>query len=675
MQQDPPTVKRKKFFGTRRKLLVLRFFTALSLTIGWIWFSGSISGAKYDFTIHDGLMRMRGAVAPPKDVVIIALDEATYSALELPMDRPIPRAYYGRALQKLSSLGAKRVVFDIVFAGQSSSPEGDDILAAGVGALPVVLGVDHGVQEKSGMLIHELIKPDPFLSERAGALAGVGMQVDHGAVRYFLFNKDQNSKELPTLSEAGAGIYSQASRPEEMPGPEDLINYYGPAGTVPTYSLYQLLEEQVPFPREKIENKVVYIGLVLRTGLGASQKDSFLTPFGDIFGVEIHATQAANLIEKNWINRPSRIQESLIGGILVFFLLMLLLRVKPQWAIAVLTVTIILWHIPAYLGTYFRFYLDGASAVTAIMPLAVIISATFWYLRTHKKSVEIERAFSLYLAPAMVLQLKRNPSLLKLGGEEIVASAIFTDIAGFTGISENLGPARVTAMLNAYFTEIGQVVMEEDGTLIKFIGDAVFALWGAPLPQEDHAARACRAALKIQKAVDNFNLRGEFPSLITRVGVHTGRMVVGNLGSNRRFDFTAIGDAVNLSSRVEGVNKYLGTTVLATDDALEAAKNNGNFEAPLLRMGAIKVIGREVPVSLFRLTEIPVNEEVSADWKKAIAAFTSRRWDISQSLFLSIQEREVALKIAADLYLSIIEKFKTNPPEASWRGELVMEHK
>lgn len=678
MIEKSKLAKKKRSSNARRIIFLMRLFTAIAGTLGWIWFSSSITGQRYEFALHDALVRLRGPIPSPSDVVVVALDEATYNALELPMDRPIPRLYHAKLLKRLAELGAKRVVFDIVFAGQSASPEGDAALADASSKLPVFFGVDHGVRvdEGSGRVIHEITKPDFFLSSRAAGLALVGLQLEDGVARHFFENRDENIRDLVTLSEAGAGIKSDLIRTREnYPGPGDLINFYGKAQSIRTLSLYQVLEEEVPIPEKFIRNKVVFVGLALRTGLGATQKDSFQTPFGDIFGVEIHATQAANLIEKNWIRGPNTMLEYVLGAMIVFSLLMMLLRVRPQWGISILIVIIIGWYVAAFIGLHFNIFLAGGSAVTAIMPLAVIISATFWYLRTYKRSIEIERAFSLYLAPAMVTELKRNPSLLKLGGEEIVASAIFTDIAGFTGISENLGPTRVTAMLNAYFTEIGQAVMEEDGTLIKFIGDAVFALWGAPLPQENHAARACRAAMRIQEVVDKFNERGEFPKLITRVGVHTGKMVVGNLGSNRRFDFTAIGDAVNLSSRVEGVNKYLGTTVLATDDALIAAKETGGFTVNNIRMGAIQVLGREVPVSLFRLSAKPISEEVTLDWKKAIASFTARRWELAEELFLKVKESEPDLSIASDLYISNLHQFKINPPVATWKGEISMEHK
>lgn len=668
---------KRPFSRKRLTLLLLRTFTALLGTLSWIWFSGSITGAKYEYALHDAMVRLRGPITPPSDILVVALDEETQRVLNLPLDRPIPRSYHARMLKKLAELGARRVVFDIVFAGESASPEADAALAQAVGELPVVLAVDHEMREVGGREIHELIKPEPFLTNRAASLAIVGMQIDDGVARHFLDNRDENTKDFVTLSEAGAGILKPSDRAQaELPRKGDLINFYGPALSIRTISLYQLLEEEVPIPQSLVKDKVVYVGLVLRTGLGVTQKDSFETPFGKIFGVEIHATQAANLMEKSWVRGPGSTWEYALGGVVIFSILMVLLRVTPIVSITLLTIIVLGWYLAAYIAVHFNIFLAGGSAVSAIMPLAVIISATYWYLRTYKKSQEIEKAFSLYLAPAMVAQLKRNPSLLKLGGEEIFASAMFTDIAGFTGISERLGPTKVTAMLNAYFTELGQIILEEDGTLIKFIGDAVFAIWGAPLKQEDHAARACRAALRIQQVVEKFNGQGDFPKLITRVGVHTGKMVVGNLGSNKRFDFTAIGDAVNLASRVEGVNKYLGTTVLATEDALGAARASSNFEAETFRMGAIKVVGREEPVYLHRLSRDPLGDATLNNiWNEALDLFARKEWDQAAALFRQVEKDGNGLQVACELYLSNLENFKANSPEADWKGELSMEHK
>lgn len=659
----------------RLLLWLLRIVTALASVAFWWWASSTITGQAYEYALHDAFVRFRGPLPPPEDVVIVALDEATYQAWGLPMDRPIPRERYGKLLKRLAALGARRVVFDIVFAGASAVPEWDRELEEGVGSLPVVLAADHGERDVGGMTIEELIKPEPRLLERAAGIALVGIELNEDVARVFTVRRKENTKEFSTLSEAGAGILTPEQRAAAvLPGSDDLINFYGPSHWVKTVSLYQVLEDAVPVPARLFKNKTVYVGLVLRTGLGATQKDSFRTPFGDLFGVEIHATMAANLLERGWIRRPTIAQERWVGALLLFGLLIVILGVRPQWSVLIGVVSIALWFVAAYGALVSLLFVTGGLAVTVLVPVAVLINLSFWYLRTRKKQQQIEKAFSLYLSPAMVTQLKRNPSLLKLGGEELVCSAIFTDIAGFTNLTEQLGAVRITGMLNEYFTEVSQAVMEEGGTVIKFIGDAVFALWGAPVHFEDHAARAIRAAQRIQRVVAEFNASAKFPPLITRVGVNTGKMVVGNLGSSKRFDFTAIGDAVNLAARVEGVNKYLGTTVLVTEDALLAAKEvKEDFK--VVRMGAIKVVGKDRPVQLFRLLAEKLPPAVETQWEEGLNLFAAREWGRAENLFTRIATELPEFAVAARLYLAEIRELAQHTPHPEWKGEVAMDHK
>src|SRR6185295_10317029 len=176
--------------------------------------------------------------------------------------------------------------------------------------------------------------------------------------------------------------------------------------------------------------------------------------------------------------------------------------------------------------------------------------------------------FNFYLSPEMIAKIVADPSSLNLGGEEIVATALFTDVKGFTTIAESMPAPETAGLLNAYFSRITAYIFDQGGTLIKFIGDAVFAIWGAPLRMEDHALKACEAALSIAEG----QARERF---ITRIGVHTGSMLVGNLGSEQRFDYTAIGDAVNFAARLEGLNKHFGTRALVSGATL--ALTDGAF--------------------------------------------------------------------------------------------------
>lgn len=649
-----------------------RLGLAIAGTIAWIYFLRTEPGQKFEFAVHTALVQARGPIAPPSDVVVVAMDEATYETLELPSDRPLPRSIHAKLIKKLGELGAARVVYDVLFLGPSSNPEWDQQLADSMAHVPVYLGANLATTSVLGQNTVTLSEPDPMLADKAAGSALVNMLTIDGTARYF-FTPPKMAENYVTLSEAGAGLKSASERASrELPTTNDLINYYGRAGTIKTYSISMILEEEMPFPAEKIRGKVVYVGLSMKTGLGRMEKDSFQTPFGDVFGVEIHASQAANIMQKSWIRRPSMWEQMTLGGFICFLVCLVAVSLRPLAGILFTFSLFIGWTALAYFGLKMNVFLAGAGIVCIAVPILSLINTGYWYLRTRKKQKQIEGAFACYLSPTMVRELKKNPNLLKLGGEELVCSAIFTDIKGFTTISEQLGPLRVVAMLNAYFSKVSDAVTDEGGTVIKFIGDAVFAIWGAPLPQEDHAQRAVRAALRIQQVVEEFNTTGEYPKLVTRVGVNTGKMVVGNLGSSSRFDYTAIGDAVNLAARVEGVNKYLGTTVLVTENAYtELGEHNFEF----LRMGAIKVLGKDIPVSLFCLHNSPVDPKMKEEWLNALDVFSKQEWEKSAAMFTEIQQKWPSLEVASKLYLHSMESLKDSIDKEKWRGEISMSEK
>jgi adenylate cyclase len=273
--------------------------------------------------------------------------------------------------------------------------------------------------------------------------------------------------------------------------------------------------------------------------------------------------------------------------------------------------------------------------------------------------------------PQMAAKLAKEGYKLELSGKKVLATAMFTDIASFTSISESLTPEAVAEMLNAYFTEMGHVIFENDGTLIKFIGDAVFVIWGAPIDMDDHADRALATAMDANEKLKIFNAEKRFPHLHTRIGVHSGYMVAGNLGTNWRFDYTAIGDAVNLSARVEGINKYLGTSVLVTQDT----KNLLTRPADLMAMGSVQVVGKEIAVELYTPAWPGLTEEIRTLWGTALDSFRARDWSKAQKEFEGVISLSPELKKGASQYLHDIEAYLVTPPSEAWQGELVFSSK
>jgi adenylate cyclase len=292
------------------------------------------------------------------------------------------------------------------------------------------------------------------------------------------------------------------------------------------------------------------------------------------------------------------------------------------------------------------------------------------FLLEQRRKHEIKRAWSFYVSPAVVNQMIEHPDQLVLGGQKREVTLMFTDLAGFTSISEKLTPEQVSHLLNRHLTEMTRIVIAHGGTVDKFIGDAVMAFWGAPLDDPDQAKNACEAARDMQKAM--VSLRAELqaeglPAIFMRIGLHTGPAVVGNMGSEERFDYTAIGDTVNLASRLEGANKAYGTDILLS----EATARKLNGVLPLRVVDNVKVKGKLEPVEVFTIDD---DDEVGNLTAKGVTAFRTRRWDESTSFWQALLMRRPHDSVA-ELYLQRIADFRAAPPAADWDGAIALDSK
>jgi adenylate cyclase len=275
----------------------------------------------------------------------------------------------------------------------------------------------------------------------------------------------------------------------------------------------------------------------------------------------------------------------------------------------------------------------------------------------------------------MIRKISEGSESLSLGGEEVVGTALFTDIKGFTSISETMSATETAGMLNQYFSRITQAIFDTGGTLIKFIGDAVFAIWGAPVPMDDHAVHACRTAVAMARLQRGSN-DDEASRLVTRIGVHTGSMLVGNLGSSQRFDYTAIGDTINLAARLESLNKATGTLALASGEAF--SQTDGQILARPL--GRVRVVGRAEPVALYELLGLRGDETTPdaamiARFEHAVARFSRRDFDAAEEEFEAIRRDSGGRDGPSEFYLQAIAEFRAAPPPDDWDGVISMTKK
>lgn len=626
-------------------------------------------GETLELRFLDLWFNVRGPVTPPNDVVIVAMDEESYDHIGISLNQAWPRALHAKLLRRLAECGAKRVVFDVLFLGEGPDAAADRELAEAMRGVPTIIGADVG--ELKGRPASEertLFLPlEKFRAVASLGLVGVRKQDDHARCFFLpdsLESRDMADQLPPGLAAAASGATSQ-------PGGRDLIRFYGPRWSVRTCAYEQVLEPDKPVPAEVFRNKIVFVGLNLKTELGAAQKDSYLTPFGETFGVEIHATAAANLLKGDWIKRRSSAAEASGLALVSALVTLALLRLRPTWGALVLTGYGAGWGLLAYTSFLRGWFLPGATLAVIVLPFTYLGSTLTNYLAARLKQLRLQRAFQQYLSPEMAREIAQNPDVLRLGGEEVECTAMFTDIAGFTTIVERMKPGEVSRMLNAYFTEVMDAVFDQRGTMIQFIGDGVYALWGAPIKTAEHARLCVRAALEVQAAIERFNQSGRFPQLHTRFGIHTGPVLVGNLGSVRRFDFTGIGDTVNLASRLEGLNKQFGTTILMTDST--HAQLPSGFHS--LKLGLIRAVGKTLPVGLFTVLHEPVSPEITAQWAKACERFVARDWPAAAEQFSAAGSQDKRLAKAAELYRRQIELHQSKPPPPEWQGEIIFTSK
>ena len=655
----------------------MRFITRIAIALGIGLVSSLILSTSLvddlEFRVSDQWMRLRGLKAPPSNIVVIAIDEPSYRELKASFDKPWPRSLHAKLLHNLKEFGAKRVAFDILFTGASSEADIDRGLAEAFGSIPSIIAVESSVRtvgnQGGGYQLEELDRPyEPFRKVAQEAL--IGLQDLKGTIRYFPHPRSEQERRFPTLAQAAAGLRSDTPN---LPGPRDLIRYYGPGRTFPVISFWEVLEDPLPVTKDLLKDATVVVGLSMRSDIGGAQKDSYQNPFGApmIFGVEVHATALANLLTEGWIHRPSHTVEVLAQGAAITAASLMALSVTPVILAITCGAFAAVWCLSSFILLGQGFFLSGAATALIILPIIVLVSALISYVSSRRAEESLRSAMSLYVSPDMVPRLQQEGGALKLGGEKMWLTAMFTDIADFTSITEEMPAERTSEMLNAYFTEVMEVVFKNQGTLLKFIGDAIFAIWGAPVKTQNHAELALQTAIAIDREVSRFNATQRFPALKTRIGVHTGPMLVGNLGSTKRFDYTAIGDSVNLASRIEGLNKYFGTTILFTE---ATRKDAGGFAGAVL-MGSVRVKGRREAVPLYSLFDPPLEHPAREGWERAHSAFCKAHFDAFLRHADELESRESRLSTTLRLYREESRKYADTPPPQGWSGELDFDHK
>ena len=563
----------KLFSGKKWAVVGVGVGSYLLVTLSFL--GGFFSGLELFF---EDLLFFQKPIHP--DIVIVSIDNASIEHLG---QWPWPRSVFGEFFERLDAVKPRVVALDVIFSEPSRLGVSDDsALADSLAAIsyPVVFPIEYT----------EELQPLEILSGSKQIYSGyVDLIADpDGVVRSFRTNIGSLfSFALETLTRAGVEV-----------GLSDAIErivYAGPPTSIRHVPFYRVLADR-DIAYQSLEGKIVFVGVT-----APDLHDVALTPFSrgvPMAGVEIQA-QIANMFLRQYrlVSLVSWLTVGWIGVVAlvstILFLLIRRLLVILCGVFVALAITLV-----------FMIFLFDAGIVPNIVHIVLSFFVSTVALVVHRSVTydrerrQLREVFSKYVSPAVLVDILRDPKKVVLGGEEREVTVFFSDIRSFTTVSEHLSPLELVRVLNRYFSAMGKIVTSHGGVLDKFIGDAIMAFWGAPLRDAEQADHALQAALEMLKALQDLNRdfqeRGD-PEIRIGIGIYTGRAVVGNVGSADRFDYTVIGDTVNVASRLEGLTKEYKVPIVFGETTKE--KLRGTY--PVLSLGSVFVKGRSEPLQIY----------------------------------------------------------------------------
>ncbi|HEX9942682.1 MAG TPA: adenylate/guanylate cyclase domain-containing protein [Thermoanaerobaculia bacterium] len=663
----------------------------------------------------DLMMRARGRRPPDPRIVVCALDAGSLHEFGR---WPWRRTRVAQLVDRLKADGARVIALDMVFSDPApSDPDydlsGDDrALAASLAkAGNVVLGYffrrEPGVvnpESLEGAQYDSVIEREgglpaprrdgveanlPLFARAAAAQGSFSHERESGVLRHYTLAIRHGDSYYPPLALRAAERFLGGDGLALAPARGNLVevtlagrrvvadergglwvNYRGPARTFHTVSAGDVLAGRTP--PGTFRDRLAFVG-VTETAVGDVQA----TPFGsEIAGVEVHANVADNLLNGRYVlDTGSLAAVSLLALVLLALAVALLvLRTGRHLVGAVLAAALVLlWPAAAYAA-----FVAAGWHLQVVSPLLAGVLALVLALRVRVGAEEerarlVRQTFEHYVSRPVVDEMLRHPERVKLGGERREMTVLFSDIRGFTSISETLDSGALVSLLNEFFTPMTRIVLDHGGTLDKYMGDALMAFFGAPLDQPDHAARACRACLAMRDELVRLNERwhreGKLPphlSLGIGIGLNSGEMSVGNVGSEAVFGYTVIGDNVNLGSRIEGLNKDYGTQILVSEFTVRAAGDGFLFR----ELDWVRVKGKQKPVGIYELLAAAPAPEADAEravlYGRGLAAYRARDFERAEALFAGLAERFG--DGPAKAFRERCRHYREDPPPLDWDG-------
>lgn len=657
-------------------------------------------------------------------VVMVAIDQNSLTYFQKQgQSWPWPREFYAVMVRYLHKAGAKVIAFDVEFsqpdfdrlsvdAATSDSAFACALKESGCAVLATYLSSDVHTEGENEVFSKHFLPainasnlntpayrsaqaPIPIFQDGAAKLGVVNFQSDRDGIArrvplicklgdkylpYFglscfilskgIGNIDSLLKTLPTASDGNFLLYWYGKG-----GPNGAFKYY-PAGAVIASAIQLERGESPDIPPSEFQDKHIIIG-ASAAGL-LDFKPTPFTPLEPYPGMEIHATMLANLLNGHFLHELPEEGSWLLALCLAvaagtgFFLLN---RVSVSVVFAVLLVL-------TYLASVYVAFMQARWWIPAAFPilsflLTFALAAVVSYATEGREKRELRRAFNRYLSPRVIDEILANPDEVELGGKEIEATVFFSDIEGFTSISETLTPKELVMFLNEYFTLASRIILEHGAMVDKYIGDAIMAIFGAPIPKDLHAASACLTALEIHRQLKAFYEKksADLPHFQTRIGLNTGKMVIGNIGSEMHMDYTVIGDAVNLASRLEGANKEYGTNIIISESTYQQAKDF----IEVRELDYLRVKGKAIPIRIYELLSekggLSSQEQEKVEcFAEALALYRKQDW------VGAIRRFEAVLQLSpndgpAKTYIRRCQMLAHETLPENWDGVYVMKTK
>lgn len=595
-------------------------------------------------------------------IAIVAIDDLSLQEIgRWPWNRDV----FAKAINALSE--AKVIGIDVAFF-EESTPEHDALLGEAVSKANVVVPVEYLSFAKQGDKIigQRMLMPIKELASAKNGYVNVVTDTD-GTTR--AINMDI-SDEYDNFAYV---VYNEYWKKELTDKPARfLVNFIGKPGSYKTYSITDVVNGRID--EFEFKDKLVLIGAT-----SPDMHDDYFVPTSGgkaMPGVEIHANAIQTMINKDFLTEESRA----INALVLLVSSLLIAVIASKWGIKGMTIISPLILIGYIFFTIYAFNY-GLIMNIVYLPLAIVSVYTaetiYAYRATKKEKQQIKDALSKYVAPAVVSEIMKHPEKLKLGGDRKEITIFFSDIRGFTTISEGLTPEQLVHLLNEYLTAMTDIIMKQQGLVDKYIGDAVMAFWGAPLEQKDHAEKACYSSLEMKDKLGALNKKWAkegFPEIKIGIGLNTGHAVIGNMGSYERFNYTAMGDTINTGSRLEGLTKQYGVMIITSEETQKSAQASAGDKFVFRKLDLVQVKGKHKPVFIYEL--VCRKEELTPQINSRIKAYeTGFELYLEQKWDKAIKEFEKTGDYASKEFINRCTMFKKNPPSSKWDGVWVMTSK